>query len=66
MIEYKIKVREQQTIVAGNFADYNRQMDAIRSTMHPGETLIETTRVIGIAVIMTTEPSKKSNKLNKI
>jgi hypothetical protein len=59
----KIKVREQQTIVAGNFADYNRQMDAIKSTLHPGDKLIETTRIIGIAVIVRVKsPEYKSIK----
>ncbi|KAA6346402.1 hypothetical protein EZS27_006052 [termite gut metagenome] len=54
-MEYKIKVREQKTIDAGNFADYHQQLDAIRSTLHPGEKLVVAKRIIGIAVIVRVE-----------
>ncbi|KAA6324609.1 hypothetical protein EZS27_026083 [termite gut metagenome] len=62
-MEYKIKVGEQKTIDAGNFADYHHQLDAIRSTLHPGEKLVVAKRIIGIAVIVRVEsPEYKSIK----
>ncbi|KAA6353580.1 MAG: hypothetical protein EZS28_050893 [Streblomastix strix] len=54
-MEYSIRVREQKTIEANSFEDYNRQIDALKSTLCPREKLIEVTRIIGMAVILKVE-----------
>ncbi|KAA6351250.1 hypothetical protein EZS27_001396 [termite gut metagenome] len=54
-MKYTIKVRENQTVEADSFKDYYKKIEAIRSTLHPGEILIETQKIIGIAVIMRVE-----------
>lgn len=56
-MECAIKIREQKTIVAENFKDYNRQMDVLKATLHPGEKLVVATQIIGIAVIIKTAGS---------
>jgi hypothetical protein len=54
-IGYAIKVREQKTIEANSFEDYNRQIDSLKSTLRPREKLIEVTRIIGMVVVIKVE-----------
>ncbi|KAA6337733.1 hypothetical protein EZS27_014196 [termite gut metagenome] len=65
-MRHTIKVREQKTIVAESFADYHKQIDDIRLTLHPGEKLIVAVKIIAIAVIVkATESSEMANDTKK-